>query len=221
MTLREQQRFTSWSYSRLTLWEQCPLRAKLRHLDKRPEPDSPQMARGSEIHQRAQDYVEHKLASLPDELEPYAAQFRMLRRMKAVCEQQWGFTRTWEPCDWFAQDIWLRVKCDAVYLQANGTLVIVDHKTGNIYDNHKEQLALYAVAGFLHFPVGYIRAEDWYLDQDAILPERFVREDLPAMQRTWEDRARAMLADTLFPARPGPWCKRCAFRKAAGGPCSF
>jgi hypothetical protein len=214
-------RFTSWSYSRLTLWEQCPLRAKLRHLDKLPEPSSPQMDRGSMIHQLAQDYTEHKCETIADELKPFVRQFDLLRRVQAKCEGQWGFTATWKPCDWFARGIWLRVKCDAVYLQDDGVLVIVDHKTGRIYDDHRDQLELYAVAGFVRYPVERIRAEDWYIDQDAATQEEFSRDELPELQQRWECRVKPYFNDMIFAARPGPHCRYCTFSKAAGGPCKF
>ena len=44
-----------WSYSRLTTWEQCPLKAKLKYIDGLKEPGSPAMDRGTAIHKDAEE----------------------------------------------------------------------------------------------------------------------------------------------------------------------
>ena len=216
-------RITQWSYSRLKTYEQCPSKVKFRYIDKLSEPSSPQMDRGTRIHKLAEDFVTEKIDIIPDELMLFQTQFTMLKDAKAKCEAEWGFTTSWTPTGFFADDAWLRVKTDAIYSLAPGTVTIIDHKTGRIYaDDHKDQLHLYALAGFIMFSaVHTIKAQDWYLDQDAVIELEFDRAQMPMMKEQWNDRVQPMLRDDIFPARPGPHCNWCFYRRAVGGPCSF
>lgn len=219
------QTITTWSYSGYKEYCQCPYKAKLKRIDKLREPGSPAMDRGTAIHQIAEDFVMGRRATLAEgahALHIFQRQFNMLREAQAKCELEWGFTRTWEPCAFNAPNVWLRVKTDALYHDSPESMTIVDHKTGRIYDDHRDQLHLYATVGFiLHPNVQVITAQDWYLDQDAVTEEVFAREDAQAMIDTWEERVRPMLRDTIFPVKSGPLCRYCHFRKANGGPCQF
>jgi len=222
MAFKELPTIKTWSYSGYKCYCQCPLKAKFKRVDKLMEPGSPAMDRGTAIHQLAQDFVEGNLKSVPDELKLFSAAFKMLRKQEAECELEWGFNASWEPCAYMGKDIWLRVKTDVIYGDPNGALTIIDHKTGRIYDDHKEQLQLYALAGFLRNPnARQITAQDWYLDQDAMTEEVFLAEQMPALKATWDRNIYPMLHDTIFPAKPGPLCKYCHFRRSNGGPCSF
>jgi hypothetical protein len=216
---------TTWSYSAYKEYCQCPFKSKLKRIDKLKEPGSPAMDRGTAIHQIAQDYVEGKRQTLHEgenNIGIFQKQFQMLKDMKAVCELEWGFTRTWKATGFFSKDVWLRVKTDATFKSAPKALTIVDHKTGRIYEDHRDQLNLYAVGGFILNPeVDTITAQDWYLDQDAVTEETFHRKDFLALLKGWEDRVMPMMRDTLFPKRPGPLCRFCHFRKNNGGPCNF
>ena len=214
--------FTTWSYSAYSQWRECPRKAYYTRILKLPQPSSPQMDRGTAIHQLAQNFVEGKHVDIPNELRPFKAQFTMLRDSKAMCEQNWGFTSTWQPCGFFSPDVWLRVKCDATYYQSPTIAVIVDHKTGKIYDEHHDQLDLYATVGFIMLPdARKIIAQDWYLDQDAVVEDVFESKQSRALRQKWDKLVEPYFNDDIFPCKPSPKCKWCAFSKANLGPCDF
>ena len=216
------QQFTTWSYSAYSQWQKCPRSAYYSRIMKLPQPSSPQMDRGTEIHQLAQDFVEGKHEHVPVELSLFHKQFKMLRDMKAQCEQNWGFTSSWQPCGFFDPSVWLRVKCDATYWHSPTTIMIIDHKTGRIYDEHHDQLELYALVGFIMFPAARtIIAQDWYLDQDAMIADEFSAKQFNELKEKWNKKVEPYFNDSIFPCRASHLCKYCAFSKANAGPCEF
>ena len=56
---------TSWSFSRYSDYKLCPLKARLKHVDKHKEPQNDAMARGQAIHKLAEDYTKGSIARLP------------------------------------------------------------------------------------------------------------------------------------------------------------
>ena len=70
---------TSWSFSRYSDYKQCPLKAKLKHLDKISEPPNEAMARGAAIHTLAEKYIKGEGRSLPPELKLFKDEFKKLR----------------------------------------------------------------------------------------------------------------------------------------------
>lgn len=189
---------TAWSYSRFRDYDKCPRFFKFKHLDKFPEPDSPAMARGSEIGKLAEDFTIGKIKSIPLELSLFRKQFTYVRTLKnrnVWCEQTWMFDRGWNPIhhefpckgaelnfpaftqkDWLVwRSIWLRVKMDLVLL-VEDVLYPVDHKTGRYksYDigSYLDQLEIYSVSGLIQQPdarVAYPRL--WFLDMGLEYPQ--------------------------------------------------
>lgn len=222
---------TSWSYSRLQTYEQCPLKAKFSYIDKIPYERGPAQIRGSEIHKMGEDFVMGKSRSLKPELKNYAEEFKVAKsatkdkEAEVFVEQQWGLRQDWEPTSWFGKDTWCRVIVD-LGIYHDGHIKLVDHKTGKPYANHKEQLELYAIAGFHKFPDAITaNGEMWYLDQPQSevprLNVEFDRADLPKLEKHWANRAKPLLADKRFAPRPGGHCRWCDYSKGKGGPCKY
>ena len=90
---------TAWSYSRYADYKQCPLRFKLKYLDKVPEGDvSPAMERGSVIHKEGERYLKDPtIDKVPDSYHHFAEVMQQLRELEPMVEQQWGFNSSWEP----------------------------------------------------------------------------------------------------------------------------
>ncbi len=236
-------KITAWSYSRYRDWKRCPFYAKCKHVDRMPEPGSPAMDRGGKVHKMAQDYVEAKRAptKISEELACFEVEFKDLRKMKALCENEWAFTREWQPTGWFDTDAWLRVKMDVHYVNTKqNRLYVTDHKTGKVSDDFEEQEELYAIGGLLMYPtVDDVCVQFWYLDageisstgvghgsKDPTAADKaaggiYTRDQLPALLKKWEKKVAPMLADTRFPPKANWACGRCAFSKAKSGPCKF
>ena len=230
------QRLTSWSYSRYTDYDQCPLKCKLKHIDHIREPDNEHTRRGSLVHKLAEQFTVGQLRAFPMELgKLFKPKFMELRTLKALCEKQWAFTKLWDPTTWFGDSTWCRVKMDAHHLSTTKVKTlrttevnVIDHKTGREHSEHSEQRSLYAVSAFKMYPdAKVVNASHWYLDskatdvEKAVQTETFKASQLPTLIKEWEQRTRAMLNDTRFAPRPSNACRWCHFRKENGGPCQY
>lgn len=215
---------TAWSYSRYRDYEQCPQRAKYKHVDKMKEPGSPAMDRGSAIHKMAEDYASGRLKKLPAELKNFKEQFMELKKSKPQCEQEWAFDTAWRRTDWFAREAWCRVKMDVAYeLPKAKTAYGIDHKTGRYKPGtYAEQLELYLLAMLLIFPdVETVVCKLWFLDSGEEEVYEATRADLPELKATWIKRTKPMLNDKRFSPKPGNHCRWCPFSKSKDGPCKF
>lgn len=233
MPRKPQPQIKAWSYSRYFDYSTCPFKAKLKYVDRIKEPGSPAMERGSKIHKLAEEYTIGKIPvnSLPKELGLFEDEFRALRkRAKSraknstfAVEQQWGFTDKWVPTGWFGYDTWCRVVLDVVYYDHRSkTVTVIDHKTGKVRDNHKEQLSLYVLAALIKFPEATtVIAQMWYLDQGEIMSVNYTRDEYEGLIEKWNRLTLPMLSDREFLPTANYLCGWCFFSKAKNGPCKF
>jgi hypothetical protein len=228
MPIKPVKMITAWSYSRYNDHsgrDGCPARTKYKHIDKVPEtgPKSPALVRGEVIHKLAEDFLRGKIKKLPKELSLFPKEFAELRKMKAVPEGKWGMTVVWEPVDFFDwANAWVRVVLDAHYKPEPAVAKVIDFKTGKIYGDNQDQLELYALAGFAHYPdVDSISTELWYLDQGEIKDRQYNRKDVAKLQRKWRKNVIPILTDRKFLPRPGDYCGRCPYSQRKNGPCKY
>lgn len=215
------QQITAWSFSRWQTYQDCPLKAKFKFIDKLPEPGSPAMDRGSAIHKLAEDFTGGKIKALPPELIKFKDEFKQLKKLKPRAEEQWAFNAGWGATGWFDKDAWLRVKMDAYYLE-NFKMGLIDHKTGKVKEDHITQLGLYALAGFKKFPeIDTAVASLWYLDHGEMVSREYAREQMAGLQKEWARMSKPMLNDTKFLPKPGNSCRWCHFSKSKGGKCKY
>jgi len=228
MPTKVTKKFTAWSHSRLKEYEDCPLKAKIDHLDKIKEPKGPALLNGQRVHKEAEDYVSGRLKKLPASLKLFAAEFKALQKIskRVALEGELAFDKTWRRCDWFAPETWLRLKMDAYYVDSD-RLILVDYKTGKVHPENMEQLDLYAVVGFLIHPeVSVVDAQLWYLDQGEVNARSYTLKEAGRLQKIWTKRPAKLLADSTFKPRPGSGCRWCWYSqgcRAKGGPgiCKF
>lgn len=212
---------TAWSYSRWKDHAICPLKAKLKHVDKLREPANAAMLRGSAVHKAGEDFLNGVRKDIDPVYATFADELKKLKRKKAVAEEKWTFTDTWGETSWFADDAWCRMGIDA-YTITKKTMRLVDYKTGKVREENEEQLGLYALGAFTRFPeLKEVATEFWYLDQAVPVQLHFLAKDKEPLRELWERKTWALLHDTIFPPRPGGHCRWCHFRKANGGPCQF
>jgi hypothetical protein len=232
MPTRAIERITSWSFSRYETYKECPLKAKLKFIDRKKEPGSVALDRGNLVHKLAEDYTLGKIKKLPEELKLFKGEFAMLKKTKAAVETTLAFRSDWTPTtydDW--KGCWVRIKTDAMYVQKD-VVTVIDHKTGQPRDISSEQMELYGLGALLAVPQAKVaRADLYYLDKGIIKGANaedakpgeweYKRADVPLLKKAWEVRVKPMLTDTRFAARPGNYCKWCHFRKSNGGPCKW
>ena len=168
---------SSWSFSRWSQYDKCPLSAKLKFIDKVAEPGNQAMDRGAAIGKLAEQYITGVIrdektravlgkapTKLPDELKLFAPLFRAMRKQYAhkpnngmVVEDQWCFKKDWSDTVWNDwTGCWLRVKVDCAHHEDKETLIVTDFKTGKYRPDNVEtyliQLELYALAALLLYP---------------------------------------------------------------------
>lgn len=230
---------TSWSFSRFSVYDQCPAKAKYAFIDKIKEPPNPAMNRGNEIHKAAEAYVKGEGRVVPKELKLVGTELKAMRAAKkhddtsVVVETTWAFTHDWKVTRW---DDWrgctLRVKVDVAQLVGRNVLIITDWKTGKFRpEKHQEymsQIELYGLGGLKYYgaQIDHVRPRLIYTDLGTTYPLEdgqlvYSRKDVPRLQKSWEARTKPMLKDTTFAPKPSNLCLWCHYRKENGGPCKF
>ena len=143
-----------WSYSSLSLFQQCPKKYYHLRVSKNvKEPETQQILYGKKLHEAAEFYV-GKGTALPPEFEFVKPHLDKLKELgdTHLCEYKMGLTRNLEACGFFDKDVWWRGVADLVVI--NGDMAyVIDYKTGKSsrYADTK-QLEIRSLALFKHCP---------------------------------------------------------------------
>jgi RecB family exonuclease len=121
--MREQ--IISWSHSKLGDFETCKLKARLKHIDRIPEPERPLPPgktehandRGTRIHDNCEHYVRGLIHELcPEADKHFGPQLDLLRVLYAEglvsLEGEWGMNHQWEPHPWKGE--WQEISAEAL-----------------------------------------------------------------------------------------------------------
>lgn len=250
----------SWSYSVYTQYGKCPLSVcfdKIKRI-RMIEPPNPHFEKGDRVHKGTERYLtapekelkklvtamkkegptlptgEVKPKSTYELLKPVEGRLTAFRKLKAMAEQEWAFTKEYATTRWNDWDnCWLRIKVDVCATTAGSKktpplIQITDWKTGKIYDDHKQQRSLYALGGLQLVELGLLAggdkkvklvAEHLYTDTTQTATEEFTMKDLKPLKTEWAARIKQMMSDTKYPAKTGFHCRYCKYRKSNGGPC--
>lgn len=229
------ERIKTWSYSRLVDFEQCKLRAKLKYIDRIPEPARPLPPgktehandRGTRIHDAAERFVRGGV-ELISELKAFSTEFHDLRNKyehgMVSLEGEWAINKDWEPVAWGDRDAWARIKLDAFVRLSKTHAVVIDYKTGKKFGNeikHAEQTQLYQLAAFLRYPeLETIDVELWYTDQDDLTHTKYTRAQGMRFFQNFNQRGIAMTSAEEFPPSPNVFaCKWCPYGPRGTGDC--
>lgn len=226
---------TAWSYSRLTIFEQCKRRAKLAYVDRIPEPPRPLPPgksehandRGTRVHEAAEVFVKDKIELIP-ELQNFREEFLALRELytkgSVSLEGDWAYDSDWNPVAWMSDNCWVRIKLDAFVQLTPKHGVVIDYKTGRLKGNefkHMEQGQLYQLAAFLRYPdLETVDVEFWYLDLDELTHLRYTRKQGLRFLQNFTGRGNAMLSEAAFPPNPNIFsCRYCPYGPKGTGDC--
>jgi|TARA_R100001463_G_scaffold8974_4_gene27147 CRISPR/Cas system-associated exonuclease Cas4 (RecB family) len=211
----------AWSHSTLKTFETCAYRSYIAKVKRIQEDFGPAAARGTVIHQLAEDYVSGKLKELPVELNKFTSEFAHLRDMyeldKTELEGEWGFTIDWSPCGWMAKDVWARIKLDAILHDSPTSARVIDYKTGKMFGNeisHAQQALTYAIGSFFKFPeLQHAQTELWYLDHGEITKQAYTRDEAMVFMPTLHKRAVDMTTAMQFMPNPSKTnCRWCSYK---------
>lgn len=224
----------STSFSRYKEFRDCPLKARLKFLDKvkDPRPELPPgtehpMDRGSRIHTLAEELVKGDIPELPKELQKFKDRFETLRQLyqenRLTCELPIAFDENWrqsDPRDF--EGTKYRMIADVFAEIDDGHLLVIDHKTGRKDGNeptHMEQGIEYLSCCYMVYPNAQkFTFEVWYLDQGDVLSVEFLRSELASHVRAFKERHEKIWRNTLFPPTPSQQaCLFCPFKKGLVG----
>lgn len=228
----------SWSFSKYSLYKQCPFKFKLIALDKCKEPSSPALARGREIHDQIEAYLKDR-GGLPESCEDhFKMEFEHMKNLfskrlsGALAEEEWAFTKTWQPTHWrdWATG-WLRSKVDCLYTKDQNTIMLFDWKTGKYnpkysLEKYLEQLELYSLLGLLMVEhAEKVIPKLVFVDAGVVFPADqaeplcYYRRDIEDLKIKWEKRIAPMFEDMAFKPKASALCQFCHFRKSNQGIC--
>lgn len=211
---------SNWSYSRYGTWKKCPAKLRFQHEYPMERVASAAMDRGTVAHKTFEDFI-LGLSEELGEYEYYRSYLEKLREHGATPEHPICLDKDWNVCAWDSPDRWWRGVLDLTVLAPN-EVIIIDWKTGNEYSDHRDQREIYAAAYHAMDPhPEFIRVIHTYIDKKQNTFTLFHRDDIPALQKTWEGRVAPMFADETFVPNPGWQCKSCQFSKYNEGPCRF
>lgn len=234
---RVSKRITAWGPSRLAVYNECPAKAKYKHIDKLPDPGGPAMVRGSEIHRAAESWIWGRTTTLHADLKHAKVKKLLTQLKKAAAEKrvrtelELALNRQWQTCAWLAHEVYVRVKLDVVLWANDGTTAeVIDWKTGKAYTaeekpEYVDQLFQYSVILMSAFPkLERVVSRLVFTDagQEVTVPEgNLLRANLAEGQKHWDMAVKPMLSDTLFKPRPGRGCGYCPFSQNKDGPCQY
>ena len=218
--MTELKRPKRWSYSSLSTYNQCPLKWKFSYIDNIAWPSSAAMERGTRMHLMAEEFVNGKVSFIAPEIKRVGPTLLLLKGLGAKTEHTWLLDRNWQPVE-HQDDAWVKAIVDVHYL-INDVLFVKDHKSGQMYDDHKAQLELYSIMGLQSYPE-VKRAESSAIYFDAGVEGNegsVIRSMVPNLIKKWHGAATIMMEDDEFTARPSNYnCKWCPFSAKKGGPC--
>lgn len=212
----------TWSYSSLTQFETCPHQTFLAKVEKLPQPSTPALDRGNQIHLLAENYVKGELGGdMPKELEKFKTEMLQLHDAYPEghihVEGEWAFDTDWRPTEYYGKSTWNRMKLDVLVQESETSGKVVDYKTGRKFNNefkHAQQGQLYALGTFLRMPeMQYLEVEFWYLDHGEKLEKNYTRDQAMMFLPMWTSRATKLTTCTDFIPKPSkPNCRWCAFK---------
>lgn len=144
----------TWSYSSISLFQQCPRKYhRLRIVKDIVEPPQQHLIYGTEVHEAAENYVckDKSLDPKYGFLKPTLDALKSLPGMK-LCEYEMGITKEFKPCGFYDENVWFRGIADLLVIDEDRAH-LVDYKTSKSsqYADRK-QLELLALLVFKHFP---------------------------------------------------------------------
>lgn len=220
------------SWSRLSDYQQCPLKFKFKYIDKsakfkEDESKSPHLVRGSNVHKALENYVvqkttpdmEVKITSLPEveNTKPFVDRF-LTNYETVIPETQIAINKDWERVEWFAPDAYYRAILDLIAIRPSD-VQIVDYKTGKFRDydggpTGKGQLHLSAAIALHLWPeTPEIQTSYAYVDHKKTIVKKFTQKDKIPLREHFDMMHDKVNSDDAFKPCVNEFCKWCAATK--------
>lgn len=204
----------TWSYSSISLFQQCPRKYhRLRVLKDIVEPPQAHLDYGSAVHKAAEDYVCGDI-DIPEKygfIKTPLDAFKILPGEKH-CEYEMGLTKDFKPCAFRDPDVWFRGIADLLVINGDEAK-IVDYKTGKSaqYADTK-QLELLALLVFKHFPnVKHVKAGLVFFVAKSLVKAEFTEDQQSIAWTRWLpeiERLETALETDMWNPKPNFTCRK-------------
>lgn len=206
----------AWSFSRLTDFETCPYKFKLKYIKKLPEAPNPAAERGTEIHKQYENFVLGKGPCPSEFFGPRLKHFLQDNAHWSV-ETEWAFNKDWNRCNWFDSIAWVRIKPDLHIQHSITGSTVIDYKTGKeSIIKHTAQGQLYAVGSYLIKPTSTVSVEFWYHDLNKPTFTTYNETQILKLKTQWTQRAQKIETDHFPPKPTKSNCKYCGMAPHCG-----
>lgn len=218
---QENSRPTRHSYSSISTYEGCPAQYKFSYLDKLEYPASSHMARGTRLHKMAEDFVTGAVELVHFDLKKIGTTLQVLKSQGAKAEEIWMLDEFWLPTT--NKDEARTKSIIDVHYKIDDVVYLKDYKSGQMYDDHREQLEFYGIMALCIYPESKrVETSALYIDTGYEgMQGSIIRGMLPKLRQRWEDKITKLENDNDFEPRPGPRCRGCPYAKGKGGPCMY
>lgn len=217
------------SHSRLSDYNQCPLKFKLKYIEKlsmfkEDDSASPHLVRGKNVHAALENYVvqrqsngqmEVKITSLPEVETTKKFVDRFLDNYTVVIpETQIAIDKNWNRVEWFSKDAYYRAILDLIAIRPTDWAVI-DYKTGKMRDydggpSGKGQLHLTAgIALHLWPEIPKGQTVYAYVDHRQTIVKDFTQDDKAELRTHFDAEYDKVNSDKEFRPTVNEFCKWC------------
>lgn len=231
-----------WSFSQWENYNGCPARWKYKSVLKLPgSPPGPAAARGLQMHDTVENYINGNLAVVHKDVAPKYYEvfdaFKTHPNGMRHCEYKFSLTQDWQIAGPLTSGrAWCAMVLDAVrvgddhtgpYSSRTSPLIayVGEWKSGKPKDTHGDQRKLYALGTMLRWhDVDEVQVTTYYLE-DTGPPQRLKVANSESardkLKQLWQQRVDLMQRDAICAPKPGMHCNWCDYAKKKGGPCVF
>ena len=144
-----------WSHSGLKDYEGCARRYhEIKVLKNYPFTDTVHTIYGKQVHESAEFYIRDGKPLPPEHEFMKPILDSLLKKTgRKLAEYEMGLRENLSPCDFKADDVWVRGIADLLIINDDGLKAwVIDYKTGNDKYPDRDQLILMSLMVFAHFP---------------------------------------------------------------------
>ena len=213
------------SFSRLSDFEACPNKFKLKYITKEypDESDNPAFVKGNIIHKQLEDFINY-LGNGIDEpilnthtknVAPLLQGLHSASNGQIFSEKQIAVNQDWERCDWFDKPYVVKYRAiiDCLVFMDDSTLYIIDFKSGKIReyeDGPTTQLKLTAAMLFNLYPnIESITSCYLFVEHKKTVKVKFNRGQLKDLMKPFNEAHKMVNEETEFKYKKHQYCHWC------------
>lgn len=218
-------KYAPYSYSKISIHNQCNRKFKYQYLDKAPKSksDITPLLKGGAVHSILENYPTPSTHKLAPKFQYIADKFietdlgQKYLNLESIREYNFGLTKQLAPCKYSDKDALFKGSIDFI-TKIDDVLHLNDWKTGKLKEEKWQdfdQLMFYAIYFFMRYPtinkivISYVYVEHEEHENKITL----FRENLNNYVSTLLDLINAAETDTIFAKNITPLCDWCAFQE--------